>query len=120
MRITGVGVDYAFDAVGSAALVETGMWASRAGGTTVIVGAGPIDDVVQVPATIFMVSERKLIGTLLGGCDGRREIPRLLGLWQTGRLDLDAMITARRPITEVNEAFADMTAGRGLRTVLEL
>lgn len=120
MRITGVGVDYAFDAVGSARLVEAGMWSCRAGGTTVIVGAGPIDEVVQVPATIFMVSERKLIGTLLGGCDGRREIPRLLGLWQTGRLDLDAMITARRPLGEVNEAFADMTAGRGLRTVLEV
>src|SRR4051794_6697241 len=35
MRATGVGVDYAFDAVGSSALVETGMWACRPGGTTV-------------------------------------------------------------------------------------
>ena len=120
MAATGVGVDYAFDAVGSAALVETGMLACRSGGTTVMVGAAPIDQTVAVPVTVFMATERKLIGTLLGGCDGRREVPRLLGLWQSGRLDLDGLITARRPLAEINEAFADMTAGRGMRTVLAI
>ena len=30
------------------------------------------------------------------------------------------MITARRPLAEINEAFDDMTAGRGLRTVLTI
>jgi S-(hydroxymethyl)glutathione dehydrogenase/alcohol dehydrogenase len=118
--LTGVGVDYAFDAVGHRALVEAGMWACRSGGTTVIVGAAPIDHVVSVPAVLFMVSERKLIGTLLGGCNGHREIPRLIGLWRAGRLDLEGMVTARRPLAEVNDAFADMAAGRGLRTVLDI
>ena len=120
MTIAPGGVDYAFDAVGAAPLIETGMWACRAGGTTVMVGAAPIDQVVQVPATIFMATERKLIGTLLGGCNGRREVPRLLNLWRAGRLDLEGMITARRPLAEVNEGFADMHAGIGLRTVLNL
>lgn len=120
MGITGVGVDYAFDAVGSAALIETGMWSCRAGGTTVIVGAAPIDQVVTVPAVVFMATERKLIGTLLGGCNGRREVPRLLDLWRAGRLDLEGMITNRRPLSEVNEGFADMHAALGLRTVLDL
>jgi Zn-dependent alcohol dehydrogenase len=30
------------------------------------------------------------------------------------------MITARRPLAEVNEAMADMSAGVGLRTVLTI
>ena len=120
MTIAPGGVEYAFDAVGAASLIETGMWACRAGGTTVMVGAAPIDQVVQVPATIFMATERKLIGTLLGGCNGKREVPRLLNLWRAGRLDLEGMITSRRPLAEVNEGFADMHAGIGLRTVLNL
>ena len=120
MTIAPGGVDYAFDAVGAASLIETGMWACRAGGTTVMVGAAPIDQVVQVPATIFMATERKLIGTLLGGCNGKREVPRLLNLWRAGRLDLEGMFTSRRPLAEVNEGFADMHAGIGLRTVLNL
>jgi S-(hydroxymethyl)glutathione dehydrogenase/alcohol dehydrogenase len=116
--ITGVGVDFAFDAVGHHTLIEAGMWSCRAGGTTVLVGAAPIDHMVNIPAVLLMVSERKLVGTLLGGSHGQREIPRLLALWRAGRLDLEGMITARRPLGEVNEAFADMAAGRGLRTVL--
>src|SRR5580692_11186860 len=47
MRLTGVGVDYAFDAAGRAALVETGLWATRNGGLTVIVGAAPSEEIVS-------------------------------------------------------------------------
>jgi Zn-dependent alcohol dehydrogenase len=117
----GIGVDYAFDAVGAGPVIETCIWATRNGGTTVMVGAGGLDQAVTLaPPIVFAVSERKLVGSLLGGCNGRRDIPRMLSLWRTGRLDLEGMITARRPLAEVNEAFADMTAGRGLRTVLSI
>ncbi len=117
----GIGVDYAFDAVGAGAVIEQCIWATRNGGTTVMVGAGGLDQTVTIaPPVVFSLSERKLVGCLLGGSNGRREIPRLLSLWRAGRLDLEGMITARRPLADVNEAFADMTAGRGLRTVLTI
>ena len=45
-ELTGIGVDYAFDAVGRASLVQTGVAATRNGGTTVCVGAAPIEDAV--------------------------------------------------------------------------
>lgn len=116
---TGVGVDYAFDAVGSAALIELGMAACRSGGTTVCVGAVPMDQVVRIePAALFTITEKKVVGCTLGSCNALREIPRLVALYQAGRLDLDSLITTRRPISEVNEAFADLRAGRGIRTVL--
>ncbi len=97
MGLTGVGVDYAFDAVGRAALVESCIGATRPGGTAVIVG---------VPR--------------LGSSNFAREVPRLLSLWRAGRLDLEGMITARRPLDDINLAFADMKAGTGLRTVIEM
>jgi len=115
----GIGVDYAFDAVGAGAVIESCIWATRNGGTTVMVGAGGIDQTVTLaPPVLFTLTERKLLGCLLGSSSGRRDIPRLLALWRAGRLDLEGMITARRPLAEVNDAFADMTAGIGLRTVL--
>jgi S-(hydroxymethyl)glutathione dehydrogenase/alcohol dehydrogenase len=115
----GIGVDFAFDAVGAGPVIESCIWATRNGGTTVMVGAGGIDQMVTLaPPVLFTLSERKLRGCLLGSCNGRRDIPRLLDLWRAGRIDLAGMITARRPLSEVNEAFADMTAGLGLRTVL--
>ncbi|MBW2695899.1 MAG: alcohol dehydrogenase, partial [Deltaproteobacteria bacterium] len=48
------------------------------------------------------------------------EIPRLIGLYTAGRLDLESLITARRPLEEINEAMEDLTASRGIRTVLEI
>jgi Zn-dependent alcohol dehydrogenase len=86
-----------------------------------MVGVGGITDTVTIaPPAFFTLTERKLIGSLLGSCNGRRDIPRLLALWRAGRLDLDGMITQRRPLAEVNDAFDDMVAGRGLRTVLTI
>lgn len=121
MELTNVGADYAFDAVGRASLIQLGLAATRTGGTTVCVGAPPMDDVVTIalPA-LFVVSEKKLLGCTLGSSNSLREIPRLVALWQAGRLDLEALITARRPLADVNMAMDDLTAGRGIRTVLSV
>jgi len=117
--LTGVGVDYAFDAVGRAALVHTGIAATRSGGTTVCVGAPPIDEAISIaPAALFTLTEKRVVGCALGSCNSLREIPRLIALWQAGRLDLEGLITARRPLAEINEAMDDLRASRGIRTVL--
>jgi S-(hydroxymethyl)glutathione dehydrogenase / alcohol dehydrogenase len=116
----GVGADYAFDAVGSSALVETCIQATRPGGTTVMVGVPKMDQLLSVHALMFAMSEKKLTGCFLGSSNPHREFPRLLSLWRAGRLDLEGMVTARRPLDEIGDAFADMKAGRGLRTVIDL
>ncbi len=117
-ELTGVGVDYAFDAVGRASLVQSALAATRNGGTIVCVGAAPITDTIEIPAAIFTLSEKRLLGCALGSCNSVRDIPRLLALWRAGRLDLEALITRRRPLAEINDAFADLRAARGVRTVL--
>jgi Zn-dependent alcohol dehydrogenase len=121
MELTTVGVDYAFDAVGRSSLVQLGLAVTRNGGTTVCVGAAPLDDVITIsPSALFTLTEKKLIGCALGSCNSVREIPRLIALWRTGRLDLEALITAQRPLAEINQAFDDLRASRGIRTVLAL
>jgi len=117
----GIGVDDAFDAVGSTVAIETCVWSTRNGGTTVLVGAGGLDQTMNLsPPVMITLSERKIVGSFLGSCNSRRDIPRLVALWRAGRLDLEGMITARRPLVEINDAFADMTAGLGLRTVVAI
>jgi len=117
----GIGVDYAFECAGDGELISQAMTATRNGGSIVCVGAPPIDHTVTVaPAALFVLTAKKLMGTFLGGCNSLREIPRLIGLYQSGRLDLEALITARRPLDEINEAMADLSAGRGIRTILDM
>jgi len=121
LHLTQVGVDYAFEAAGQASLIQLGLAATRKGGTAVIVGAPRIDDTLEIPApSLFLIQEKKLIGCVLGSSNSLRDIPRFIGLWRAGRLDLEALITARRPLDEIGAAAEDMRAGRGIRTVLEL
>jgi Zn-dependent alcohol dehydrogenase len=118
-ELTGVGADYAFEAAGRAALVESCLAAVRNGGTVVAVGAPPVGQSITIaPAAAFTISEKKLLGCTLGSAHSLREIPRLIALWQQGHLDLEALLTHRRPIEEINEALDDLRAARGIRTVL--
>ena len=115
----GIGVDYAFEAAGRAALVQTALAAARNGGSIICVGAPPITESIVIPlAAAFVVSEKKVIGCTLGSCNAIRDIPRLVALWRTGQLDLESLITARRPLAEINHALEDLRAARGIRTVL--
>jgi S-(hydroxymethyl)glutathione dehydrogenase/alcohol dehydrogenase len=117
----GIGVDYAFEAAGRASLIQAGAAAVRNGGAVVCVGAPPMAETVDLgPAAAFVVSGKRLLGTVLGGSNSLREVPRLVALWQGGRLDLDTLITARRPLAEINEALDDLRASRGIRTVLSV
>jgi Zn-dependent alcohol dehydrogenase len=119
--LTGVGADYAFEAVGRASLVQQCLAAVRNGGTVVCVGAAPIDEAITIaPASLFTLTEKKVMGCALGSSNGLRDIPRLLALWRAGRLDLEALVTSRRPLGEINAALDDMRERRGIRTVLSL
>jgi Zn-dependent alcohol dehydrogenase len=118
---TGVGVDYAFETAGRASLVGVGLAAARNGGSVVCVGAPPVAEKIEIaPAALFTVSEKKLLGCVLGSSNSLREIPRLLSLWRAGRLDLESLITARRPLAEIDAAMTDLREGRGIRTVLSI
>ena len=105
----GIGVDYALDAAGSARLLEAGLQVTRRGGTTVGVGAPAATESLTIsPAVTHVVLEKKLLGCLFGSSYTHREVPRLLSLWRRGLIDLESMITFRRPLAEINDAYATL------------
>lgn len=116
----GRGADFAFDAVGRGEVVESMLKATRNGGTTVMVGIPSTQDTVHVRALVHTFYEKKLIGCYLGSANPHRDFPRILALWRAGRIDLDSLVTARRPLDEINAAVADLRRGSGIRTALEM
>jgi S-(hydroxymethyl)glutathione dehydrogenase / alcohol dehydrogenase len=119
--LTSVGADYAFECAGVAALAAVGVEATRAGGSIVLVGAPPLEGKLELdPLVLFGISEKKLMGCFLGSCNSLRDIPRMVAMWRAGQLDLEALVTARRPLDDINDAFADLAAGVGIRTVIDL
>ena len=114
----GRGVDHAIECVGSAATIRAAWSVSRRGGTAVVVGLGRRDDEVTFNALEVTHFARSLRGSMFGNADPQRDIPRLLEHLAAGRLDLASLVTRRVSLDELDDAFADMSAGRGARSLV--
>ena len=117
-KLTGGGPDYAFECVGSGPLAETAYKAIRRGGKAVIVGVARPSESTSFRPMSMVVEEKTLQGSLFGSCVPRIDFPRLLGLYQGGKLKLEELITKRYSIDEAPQAFKDLEDGRNARGVI--
>jgi S-(hydroxymethyl)glutathione dehydrogenase/alcohol dehydrogenase len=117
-ELTGGGVDYAFEAIGLKATVEQAYGMIRRGGTCVMVGVVPIGVKVEIPALDVVISEKKIIGSMMGSNRFRIDMPRYVDFYLAGKLKLDEMISARLKLDQVNEAMDKMRAGEVARSVI--
>ena len=114
----GDGFDYAFEAIGLPATMRAAYDATRRGGTTCVIGVGAMDQMVSFSAFELFYNEKNLIGSYYGSADVRSDFHRMLRLWQTGRLDLQGMISRKLGLEDVNDAIADLKAGEVIRQVI--
>jgi S-(hydroxymethyl)glutathione dehydrogenase/alcohol dehydrogenase len=114
----GSGFDYGFEVVGRSDTIKAAYDNTRRGGTTVVVGVGRADDMVELSSFDLFYNEKNLRGSYYGSANIQRDFPRLIALWRAGRLDLDGMITRRLKLDEVNDAFEVMKAGEAIRQVI--
>ncbi|MWA10820.1 Zn-dependent alcohol dehydrogenase [Streptomyces sp. BA2] len=120
-RVTaGEGFDYVFEVVGKSATARTAYETTRRGGTLVIVGAGAMDDNLQLNMFELFFDEKKILPSMYGGGDVLQSYERAIALWRAGRIDLESMITHRVPLSEINEALDQMRTGVALRTCIEI
>ena len=114
----GIGVDYAFEVVGSGKLVESCFKATRANGTTVLVGVGSADDRFSLNAMIVPFTGKTIKGCMYGSANFKVDFPMYLELYRQKKLDLDSLVTRTYTIDEAPEAFADMESGKNARGVI--
>ncbi|WP_399924817.1 Zn-dependent alcohol dehydrogenase [Streptomyces kanamyceticus] len=120
-RITaGEGFDYVFEVVGKSATARTAYETTRRGGTLCVVGAGAMDDHLQLNMFELFFDEKRILPSMYGGGDVLQSYERAIALWRAGRIDLENLITHRVRLTEVNEALDQMRTGTALRTCIEI
>ena len=113
----GAGVDHSFEAVGNAKLVRQSIESLAIRGTCTIVGVLPPEATIEFP-WMAIRPECKIQTSRMGSNRFRYDIPLYLDFFKQGRLDLDAMVTKRGRLPDINEAFRAMKAGEVARTVL--
>jgi S-(hydroxymethyl)glutathione dehydrogenase/alcohol dehydrogenase len=115
---SGRGADFSFEVIGLPETVVQAFSMARPGGTAVIVGMPRMDATVTFPAWELFGAEKRLLGCVYGSAQVKRDFHRFIGLAETGRLDLGAMVSRRIALDEVNDAFAAMAAGEVIRSVI--
>lgn len=114
----GRGADYAFATVGSSKAISQACRMIRKGGMAVVVGMPSNQDVEFSLNAHELVYDRSVVGSLMGASRLSVAIPRLVELYQQGRLNLDDLITARYPLQRINEAIESTERGEALRNVV--
>jgi S-(hydroxymethyl)glutathione dehydrogenase/alcohol dehydrogenase len=117
-ELTGGGVHYSFEALGTKATAEQAFGMLRGGGTATIIGMVPFGVKIELHGYDFL-RDRKLQGSSMGGNRFRVDMPRLLSLWKQGRLKLDHLISGRIKLAEINDGFANLKSGAPVRQVIE-
>ena len=111
------GVDVGFEVVGHPDLVADTFLATRTGGRCVMVGSPPAGMPIPIDGRALF-SERRLLGTTGGSNVPARDIPRIAKLYQEGKLDLDTLVSARRPLADFAESIAESERGEVARSVV--
>jgi S-(hydroxymethyl)glutathione dehydrogenase/alcohol dehydrogenase len=114
----GFGVDYTFEATGDVAVMKQAVEAAReAWGLATMCGvAGKGETLDVVPR--MLITGRRVTGSSFGGVKGRTNVPELVDRWLAGEIDVDALISHRLTLDEVNRGFELMEAQDGIRSVI--
>lgn len=111
----GRGADYAFECTGVPALGATPLLMVRNAGMAVQVSG--IEEDLTIDMNLFEW-DKLYLNPLYGKCNPKIDFPRIFRLYQKGDLLLDELVTRTYPLEHLDQAFADMLAGKNAKGVL--
>lgn len=112
------GVDFAFEMAGSAAAMRFAYAITARGGTTVSAGLPEPSAEVAYPHAAMVSDERTIMGSYMGSCIARRDIPRFIELYMAGKLPVDRLHAGHLGFAELNEGFDKLAEGSVVRQTL--
>jgi S-(hydroxymethyl)mycothiol dehydrogenase len=116
----GFGPDVVIEAVGRPDTYRQAFDARDLAGTVVLVGVPNPSMTLELPLIEVFGRGGQLKASWYGDCLPSRDFPLLVDLWQSGRFDLDAFVSERITLDDVEEAFHKMERGEVLRSVVML
>jgi alcohol dehydrogenase len=115
---TGGGVDASVELAGSVPALDFAYRITRRGGTTVTGGLANPSQSLALQQVSLVAEERTLKGSYIGSCIPARDIPRYIGLFQSGRLPVDRLMSGKSRLDDINAAFDELAEGRAVRHLI--
>jgi NDMA-dependent alcohol dehydrogenase len=99
--------------------IEEALTLTAKTGTCVVTGMGSMVAAdVKLNLFLFTMLQKTLKGNIFGGGSSHIETPRLVGLYKSGLLKVDEMITTTYKLENINDGYADMVDGKNIRGVI--
>ena len=106
--------------VGSGAVIGEALALTAKRGRVVVTNLHPAMEMsANVSLLDMTLMEKQVVGSLFGSGNPRADIPKLLGLWREGQLDLDGLVTQEFTLDGVNDGYDAMRAGTTIRGVMK-
>lgn len=106
--------------VGSGAVIHEALALAAKRGRVVITNIHPA---LELSAAISLLDltlmEKQLVGSTFGSGNPRTDIPKLIGLYREGQLDLDGLVTREYALEEINEGYRAMRDGENIRGIIK-
>lgn len=118
VEMTGGGLDYTFECVGSVQLMRAALEACHIGwGKSIVIGvAGSGQEISTRP--FQLVTGRVWTGSAFGGFKSRTEVPGLVDDYMSQKVNIDDYVTHNLNFSDINHAFELMHEGKSLRSVI--
>jgi S-(hydroxymethyl)glutathione dehydrogenase / alcohol dehydrogenase len=115
----GLGADYTFEATGNVDVMRQAVESARMGwGLATMCGvAGKGETLNVIPR--FLITGRRVAGSSFGGVKGRDQVPQFVDMYLAGDIDVDAFVSHKLILDDVNRGFELMQAQDGIRSVID-
>lgn len=113
----GRGADAVIESAGVPAAFRASVECVRPGGQVVWLGKVGVNDPVEFRWGSLM-QEKRIVRSSYGGARPREDFPAMARAYLDGALELDALVTARIRLEDINEGFAALKRGEAIRSVV--
>src|SRR6266568_8915102 len=115
----GFGADYTFEATGNVDVMRQAVESARMGwGLATMCGVAGKDETLNVVPR-FLITGRRVAGSSFGGVKGRDQVPQFVDMYLAGDIDVDAFVSHKLTLDDINRGFALMEAQDGIRSVID-
>lgn len=112
------GVDFALEMAGAPAAAASALAITARGGAMVTAGLPPAEASLAVPLASLVAQELEVRGSYMGGALPARDIPRLVDLYEQGRLPVERLRSKVIPLHQINHGFDRLDQGLAVRDVV--
>ena len=115
----GYGADFTFEATGNVNVMRQAVESARMGwGVADDDRRGRQGETLDIVPR-YLITGRKVLGASFGGVKGREQVPQLVDRYLAGDIDVDAFVSHRISLDEVNKGFDLMHHQDGIRSVIQ-